>query len=139
MILRFKFTALFFLLLITSARTKAQESEKIPELSRFNFKLNVAIPSIVSNKALRNSFRGIYDAGANLQLRLFKGVYLGTAGNYTGFKISGDKIALLNTECRTATAGFNLGYEKFSSPRIMWYVNIAYGYNWINYYKIQCR
>ena len=128
-------TLLFLCLFFT---TKAQETEKIPELSRFNFKVNVAIPTIVSNKALRNSFRGIYDAGANLQLRLFKGVYLGVLGNYTGFKIAGDKIALLNTECRTATSGLNLGYEKFSSPRIMWYVNIAAGYNWINYSKIQC-
>lgn len=132
-------SVLFFLLIFLAFESKAQKEEKIPEPSRFNFKLNVAIPTVSGNKAFRNSFRGIYDATANLQLRLFNGVYLGAQGNYTGFKISNDKIANINTECRIANGGINLGFEKFSSPRLAWYVNFAAGYNWINYYKVELK
>lgn len=117
---------------------QAQEQEKIPVASRFNLKATVGIPTVVSNKALRNSFRGIYDAGLNFQIKLFSGLYTGIHGNYTGLKISNDKIALLNTECRISSGGINIGYEKFASPRVMWYANLAYGYNWLNYYKVEC-
>ena len=106
--------------------------------SRFHFKATVAIPTLVGNKALRQSFRGIYEGTANLQVRLFDNVHLGMHGSYTGFKISADKIANLNTECRTTGAGLNIGYEKFSSPRVLWFVNFATGYKWINYFRVQC-
>ncbi len=130
------FIAFFFI--FASVSCIAQEVEKIPELSRFNLKLSVGIPTILGNKALKNSFRGVYDAGLNFQTRIFKGVYLGAHGNYTGFKIAVDKFNTLGTECQTATGGLNLAYEKFSSPRVSWFVNVAGGYNWINYSKVQC-
>lgn len=117
---------------------QAQVQEKIPVASRFNLKATVGIPTVVSNKALRNSFRGIYDAGLNFQIKLFSGLYTGIHANYTGLKISNDKIALLNTECRISSGGINIGFEKFASPRVMWYANLAYGYNWLNYYKVEC-
>jgi hypothetical protein len=130
--------ALFFLFLFPCGLTYAQETEKIPELSRFNLKATIAIPTILSNKALRSSFRGVYDAGLNYQTRVLNGIYLGVHGNYTGFKIAVDKFNTLGTELQTATGGLNIGYEKFSSPRITWFVNLAAGYNWMNFSKVQC-
>ncbi len=138
MIPSFKIRFLFFFTLLALS-AKAQEGEmKAIDPSRFQIKVNVAIPTLVSNKAIRQSFRGVYEGTANLQLRLFNGVYIGTHGSYTGFKVSGDKIANVNTECRTAGAGLNIGYEKFSMPRVLWFVNFASGYNWINYYRVEC-
>lgn len=116
------------------------QDQKLKDIipSRFHFKMQVGIPTIVGNRALRQSFRGTYEGIANLQVRLFDNVHLGAHGSYTGFKVSGDKIAQVNTECRTAGGGFNVGYEKFSSPRVFWFVNIAAGYNFINYFRVQC-
>ena len=134
-----KIACFFFVhALVISAFAQDEQEMKAIVPSRFQFKANVAIPSLVGNKAIRASFRGVYEGTANLQVRLFNGVYMGAYGSYTGFKISPEKIANLNSECRTAGAGLNLGYEKFSMPRVMWYVNFASGYNWINYFRVQC-
>jgi hypothetical protein len=121
-----------------TAKAQTADAEKLPELSRFNAKFTVAIPTLLSNKALRTSFRGVYDAGLNLQTRVVKGMYVGAHGNFTGFKIAVDKFNALGTECQTLTAGLNIGYEKFSTPRVMWFVNLAGGYNWIEFNRVKC-
>ena len=121
-------------------KTKAQEEETtVWNPSRFNFKINLDIPTIVSNKALRKSFTGVYDLNGNLQLRLLNHVYIGIDGNYTGFKIGANKIALIGTECRITTAAFNIGFEKKTNPKTLVYINANYGYNWIEYTKVACN
>ena len=129
---------LIFTIAFYQPLVKAQSDKKTPDFSRFNAKVSVAIPTIIANRSFKNIFKGIYELELNLQCRLVKGFYLGIHGNYAGFKLDDQISNIANSECRISSSGFNVGFEKFSSPRILWYFNLGGGQNWFNYYKLPC-
>ena len=60
--------------------------DKAPELPRFAFRGNIAIPNSVSSSKFRHSFSGITAVDASLTIRLFDKFYTGVGVSHVYFK-----------------------------------------------------
>lgn len=120
---------------------KAIESRRVHtdfKESLFSVRFSTTLPTPVSNGALRNKFRGIYEMNLSLNLRLatsffagfgFKNSLLGIDAIPNPDTLTNARSFDLNTKMHMYTGYLKLGYNKFHNENVFSTFSLNLGYN----------
>jgi hypothetical protein len=115
-----------------------QEEERPPAPKRyyvFSPRVSVTVPHPIGNASFKQSFVGIYEASAGLNLYLFKGVFIGATYKNGLLKITENKIADFNASMYVNNAGGRIGADMYLGDRnrVIYSASVTVGQNWTRY------
>jgi hypothetical protein len=109
---------------------RAQEEQK--KLPRFSVRANVGVPKVVSSKAFRTSFLGLYEVNATVNVRLFSNFFIGVGYKNALFKAqSYFQQKNIYTNMQVHNGFMRVGYDRFYAEHSFatFAVNVGYNFN----------
>jgi hypothetical protein len=116
----------------------APQEEPAPSPKRYYVlspRVSVTVPHPMGNASFKQSFVGIYEASAGLNIYLIKGVFIGATYKNGLLKITENKIADYNASMYINNAGARVGADMYLGERnrVIYSASVTAGQNWTRY------
>jgi hypothetical protein len=104
----------------------------------FSFRASVQVPHPMANKAFRKSFVGVYQAGGEFDVMVYKGIFIGGVYETMGMKITGNKIRNYNASMEVQNAAGKVGGDFFIGERNRVVISgaLVVGQSWTTYFGL---
>jgi hypothetical protein len=131
---------IILLFFITTFFVVSSKAEEIPHQKfLINPRCFVAVPHPLMDKALRNSFIGIYDFNPSLNINPFGGFEIGAAYKHTAMSIPANKIpGLQKTRMILNNVGIRMGYDQYYSKTVFFSYFLNFGESFASFKGVPC-
>lgn len=114
------------------------------EITRPKFLINprcfIGVPHPMMDKALRNTFVGVYDINPSINFNIAGGFEAGLAYKHTALSIPPNKIAgLQKTRMILNNVGLRLGYDQMYSKQVFFSYFLNFGESFTSFNGVPCK